>query len=182
MCHGTCSCGTLQISSMFPNIILRLLNNDNLSCFAITQYCKKKKKYFLPLSLFTVSTHSQNMLLPQEVSSTRKLVNEHFKDSAYCMCLWSSGWGKFARLTRALTSSRGVLQQLQPTVHKGENVHKHSRLAEVRRIRVILFLYCELENKLDADKLWTVFEIRSTSRTYTALLMSRWSVVTVRTT
>lgn len=42
-----------------------------------------------------------------------------------------SGWGKFARLTRALTSSRGVLQQLQPTVHKGENVHKHSRLAEV---------------------------------------------------
>ena len=45
--------------------------------------------------------------------------------------LLSAGWGKFARLTRALTSSRGVLQQLQPTVHKGENVHKHSRLAEV---------------------------------------------------
>ncbi|KAG2467281.1 KCNH1 protein, partial [Polypterus senegalus] len=43
----------------------------------------------------------------------------------------SKGWGKFARLTRALTSSRGVLQQLAPTVHKGENVHKHSRLAEV---------------------------------------------------
>lgn len=42
------------------------------------------------------------------------------------------GWGKFARLTRALTSSRGVLQQLAPAVHKGENVHKHSRLAEVR--------------------------------------------------
>lgn len=43
-----------------------------------------------------------------------------------------AGWGKFARLTRALTSSRGVLQQLAPAVHKGENVHKHSRLAEVR--------------------------------------------------
>lgn len=42
------------------------------------------------------------------------------------------GWGKFARLTRALTSSRGVLQQLAPAVHKGENLHKHSRLAEVR--------------------------------------------------
>lgn len=42
------------------------------------------------------------------------------------------GWGKFARLTRALTSSRGVLQQLAPSVQKGENVHKHSRLAEVR--------------------------------------------------
>lgn len=47
-------------------------------------------------------------------------------------CLLPSGWSKFARLTRALTSSRGVLQQLAPSVHKGENVHKHSRLAEVR--------------------------------------------------
>ncbi|KAG9266417.1 potassium voltage-gated channel subfamily H member 1-like [Astyanax mexicanus] len=46
----------------------------------------------------------------------------------------SKGWGKFARLTRALTSSRGVLQQLAPTVHKGENVHKHSRLAEVLQL------------------------------------------------
>ncbi|XP_025764114.1 potassium voltage-gated channel subfamily H member 1 isoform X6 [Oreochromis niloticus] len=46
----------------------------------------------------------------------------------------SKGWGKFARLTRALTSSRGVLQQLAPAVHKGENVHKHSRLAEVLQL------------------------------------------------
>ncbi|XP_060796535.1 potassium voltage-gated channel subfamily H member 1b isoform X2 [Neoarius graeffei] len=46
----------------------------------------------------------------------------------------SKGWAKFARLTRALTSSRGVLQQLAPTVHKGENVHKHSRLAEVLQL------------------------------------------------
>uniref|UniRef100_A0A8C2YVP1 Potassium voltage-gated channel, subfamily H (eag-related), member 1b n=1 Tax=Cyclopterus lumpus TaxID=8103 RepID=A0A8C2YVP1_CYCLU len=44
------------------------------------------------------------------------------------------GWGKFARLTRALTSSRGVLQQLAPAVQKGENVHKHSRLAEVLQL------------------------------------------------
>lgn len=43
-----------------------------------------------------------------------------------------AGWGKLARLTRALTSSRGVLQQLAPAVHKGDSVHKHSRLAEVR--------------------------------------------------
>ncbi|XP_069577719.1 potassium voltage-gated channel subfamily H member 1b isoform X1 [Brachyistius frenatus] len=46
----------------------------------------------------------------------------------------SKGWGKFARLTRALTSSRGVLQQLTPAVQKGENVHKHSRLAEVLQL------------------------------------------------
>ncbi|KAJ3614907.1 hypothetical protein NHX12_018476 [Muraenolepis orangiensis] len=46
----------------------------------------------------------------------------------------TKGWGKLARLTRALTSSRGVLQQLTPVVHKGENVHKHSRLAEVLQL------------------------------------------------
>ncbi|XP_053713705.1 potassium voltage-gated channel subfamily H member 1-like isoform X1 [Synchiropus splendidus] len=46
----------------------------------------------------------------------------------------SKGWGKLARLTRALTSSRGVLQQLTPAVQKGENVHKHSRLAEVLQL------------------------------------------------
>ncbi|KAM9856919.1 potassium voltage-gated channel subfamily H member 1b [Aulostomus maculatus] len=46
----------------------------------------------------------------------------------------SKGWGKFARLTRALTSSRGVLQQLAPAVQKGENIHKPSRLAEVLQL------------------------------------------------
>lgn len=55
-------------------------------------------------------------------------------------CYVTEGWGKFARLTRALTSSRGVLQQLTPTVHKGENVHKHSRLAEV--ITVVFVSAC----------------------------------------
>ncbi|XP_078727901.1 voltage-gated delayed rectifier potassium channel KCNH1-like [Lampetra fluviatilis] len=46
----------------------------------------------------------------------------------------TKGWTKFARLTRALTNSRSVLQQLTPNVHKGENVHKHSRLAEVLQL------------------------------------------------
>lgn len=41
-----------------------------------------------------------------------------------------AGWTKFARLTRALTNSRSVLQQLTP-MNKAEVVHKHSRLAEV---------------------------------------------------
>ncbi|KAL9849945.1 voltage-gated delayed rectifier potassium channel KCNH5 [Geothlypis trichas] len=45
----------------------------------------------------------------------------------------SSGWTKFARLTRALTNSRSVLQQLTP-MNKAEVVHKHSRLAEVLQL------------------------------------------------
>lgn len=54
------------------------------------------------------------------------------------LCIWITqslfssfeGWTKFARLTRALTNSRSVLQQLTP-MNKTETVHKHSRLAEV---------------------------------------------------
>ncbi|KAI6067971.1 Potassium voltage-gated channel subfamily H member 5 [Aix galericulata] len=45
----------------------------------------------------------------------------------------STGWTKFARLTRALTNSRSVLQQLTP-MNKAEVVHKHSRLAEVLQL------------------------------------------------
>lgn len=44
--------------------------------------------------------------------------------------LWT-GWTKFARLTRALTNNRNVVQQLTP-ISQTELNHKPSRLAEVR--------------------------------------------------
>lgn len=50
--------------------------------------------------------------------------------SAFCLNFPVLGWTKFARLTRALTNSRGTLQQLAP-LNKTEVSHKHSRLAEV---------------------------------------------------
>lgn len=40
------------------------------------------------------------------------------------------GWTKFARLTRALTNNRNLVQQLAP-LSKTEVSHKPSRLAEV---------------------------------------------------
>lgn len=43
--------------------------------------------------------------------------------------LWA-GWTKFARLTRALTNNRNLVQQLAP-LNKTEVSHKPSRLAEV---------------------------------------------------
>lgn len=41
-----------------------------------------------------------------------------------------AGWTKFARLTRALTNNRNLVQQLAP-LSKTEVSHKPSRLAEV---------------------------------------------------
>eukprot|EP00069_Balaena_mysticetus_P006876 bmy_18731T0 len=49
------------------------------------------------------------------------------------VCDKNHSWTKFARLTRALTNSRSVLQQLTP-MNKTEVVHKHSRLAEVLQL------------------------------------------------
>ncbi|XP_078007777.1 voltage-gated delayed rectifier potassium channel KCNH5 [Phascolarctos cinereus] len=60
-------------------------------------------------------------LIPQ---LSRKMAREHIA---------VFGWTKFARLTRALTNSRSVLQQLTP-MNKTEVVHKHSRLAEVLQL------------------------------------------------
>lgn len=76
---------------------------------------------------------------------------------------WLAGWGKFARLTRALASSRGVLQQLTPAVHKGENVHKHSRLAEVRSF-TCLAAGCSIETNLLKMKVKPFFFICITAQ------------------
>jgi hypothetical protein len=54
---------------------------------------------------------------------------EVMQKSSTCR-LQGSGLGVFAGLTRALTSSRDDLQQLDPSMQKNGKVHKHSCLAE----------------------------------------------------
>ncbi|XP_044045254.1 potassium voltage-gated channel subfamily H member 1b isoform X3 [Siniperca chuatsi] len=74
-------------------------------------------------------------LTDKEMSEKVRLTFENYEMNSFEILMYKKNrWGKFARLTRALTSSRGVLQQLAPAVHKGENVHKHSRLAEVLQL------------------------------------------------
>ncbi|KAM9564772.1 voltage-gated delayed rectifier potassium channel KCNH1 isoform 2-T3 [Guaruba guarouba] len=68
------------------------------------------------------------------IDKVRQTFENYEMNSFEILMYKKNSWGKFARLTRALTSSRGVLQQLAPSVQKGENVHKHSRLAEVLQL------------------------------------------------
>ncbi|KAI2521343.1 hypothetical protein G5576_002923 [Homo sapiens] len=68
------------------------------------------------------------------IEKVRQTFENYEMNSFEILMYKKNSWGKFARLTRALTSSRGVLQQLAPSVQKGENVHKHSRLAEVLQL------------------------------------------------
>lgn len=60
----------------------------------------------------------------------REEAKKYYKLLIHNLVLCVAGWTKFARLTRALTNSRGTLQQLTP-MNKTEVSHKHSRLAEV---------------------------------------------------
>ncbi|KAI4540661.1 hypothetical protein MG293_009702 [Ovis ammon polii] len=59
---------------------------------------------------------------------------DNYESNCFEVLLYKkNSWTKFARLTRALTNSRSVLQQLTP-MNKTEVVHKHSRLAEVLQL------------------------------------------------
>ncbi|KAK0140633.1 Potassium voltage-gated channel subfamily H member 1 [Merluccius polli] len=99
--------------------------NYEMNSFEILMYKKNRTPVWFFVKIAPIRNEQEKVVLFLCTFSDITAFKQPIEDDS------SKGWGKFARLTRALTSSRGVLQQLQPTVHKGENVHKHSRLAEV---------------------------------------------------
>ncbi|KPP78555.1 hypothetical protein Z043_101928 [Scleropages formosus] len=99
--------------------------NYEMNSFEILMYKKNRTPVWFFVKIAPIRNEQDKVVLFLCTFSDITAFKQPIEDDS------SKGWGKFARLTRALTSSRGVLQQLQPTVHKGENVHKHSRLAEV---------------------------------------------------
>ncbi|PWA20571.1 hypothetical protein CCH79_00019571 [Gambusia affinis] len=98
--------------------------NYEMNSFEILMYKKNRTPVWFFVKIAPIRNEQEKVVLFLCTFSDITAFKQPIEDDS------SKGWGKFARLTRALTSSRGVLQQLQPTVHKGENVHKHSRLAE----------------------------------------------------
>ncbi|XP_061582077.1 potassium voltage-gated channel subfamily H member 1b isoform X2 [Cololabis saira] len=95
-----------------------------MSSFEILMYKKNRMPVWFFVKIAPIRNEQDKVVLFLCTFSDITAFKQPIEDDS------SKGWGKFARLTRALTSSRGVLQQLAPTVHKGENIHKHSRLAE----------------------------------------------------
>ncbi|XP_023652148.2 potassium voltage-gated channel subfamily H member 1a isoform X1 [Paramormyrops kingsleyae] len=102
--------------------------NYEMNSFEILMYKKNRTPVWFFVKIAPIRNEQDKVVLFLCTFSDITAFKQPIEDDS------SKGWGKFARLTRALTSSRGVLQQLQPTVHKGENVHKHSRLAEVLQL------------------------------------------------
>ncbi|KTG47451.1 hypothetical protein cypCar_00032001, partial [Cyprinus carpio] len=104
--------------------VRQTFENYEMNSFEILMYKKNRMPVWFFVKIAPIRNEQDNVVLFLCTFSDITAFKQPIEDDS------SKGWGKFARLTRALTSSRGVLQQLAPTVHKGENVHKHSRLAE----------------------------------------------------
>ncbi|XP_060686864.1 potassium voltage-gated channel subfamily H member 1a isoform X1 [Hemiscyllium ocellatum] len=108
--------------------VQQTFENYEINSFEILMYKKNRTPVWFFVKIAPIRNEQDKVVLFLCTFSDITAFKQPIEDES------SKGWGKFARLTRALTSSRGVLQQLAPTVHKGESVHKHSRLAEVLQL------------------------------------------------
>ncbi|XP_064790070.1 potassium voltage-gated channel subfamily H member 1a [Oncorhynchus masou masou] len=126
---STCSFMYGELTDKDTSEKVRLtFENYEMNSFEILMYKKNRTPVWFFVKIAPIRNEQEKVVLFLCTFSDITAFKQPIEDET------SKGWGKFARLTRALTSSRGVLQQLQPTVHKGENVHKHSRLAEVLQL------------------------------------------------
>ncbi|XP_025753447.1 potassium voltage-gated channel subfamily H member 1a isoform X3 [Oreochromis niloticus] len=126
---STCSFMYGELTDKDTTEKMRLtFENYEMNSFEILMYKKNRTPVWFFVKIAPIRNEQEKVVLFLCTFSDITAFKQPIEDDS------SKGWGKFARLTRALTSSRGVLQQLQPTVHKGENVHKHSRLAEVLQL------------------------------------------------
>ncbi|XP_008823033.1 potassium voltage-gated channel subfamily H member 1 isoform X1 [Nannospalax galili] len=108
--------------------VRQTFENYEMNSFEILMYKKNRTPVWFFVKIAPIRNEQDKVVLFLCTFSDITAFKQPIEDDS------SKGWGKFARLTRALTSSRGVLQQLAPSVQKGENVHKHSRLAEVLQL------------------------------------------------
>ncbi|CAJ1054166.1 potassium voltage-gated channel subfamily H member 1-like [Xyrichtys novacula] len=108
--------------------VRQTFENYEMNSFEILMYKKNRMPVWFFVKIAPIRNEQDKVVLFLCTFSDITAFKQPIEDDS------SKGWGKFARLTRALTSSRGVLQQLTPAVQRGENVHKHSRLAEVLQL------------------------------------------------
>ncbi|XP_075907486.1 voltage-gated delayed rectifier potassium channel KCNH1-like [Nelusetta ayraudi] len=108
--------------------VQQTFENYEINSFEILMYKKNRLPVWFFVKIAPIRNEQDKVVLFLCTFSDITAFKQPIEDET------SKGWGKLARLTRALTSSRGVLQQLAPAVHKGENIHKHSRLAEVLQL------------------------------------------------
>ncbi|XP_053531867.1 potassium voltage-gated channel subfamily H member 5a [Ictalurus punctatus] len=97
------------------------------NCFEVLLYKKNRSPVWLYMQVAPIRNENDKVVLFLCTFKDITVFKQPIEDET------TKGWTKFARLTRALTNSRGTLQQLAP-LNKTEVSHKHSRLAEALQL------------------------------------------------
>uniref|UniRef100_A0A803SQP4 Potassium voltage-gated channel subfamily H member 5 n=1 Tax=Anolis carolinensis TaxID=28377 RepID=A0A803SQP4_ANOCA len=107
--------------------VRQTFDNYESNCFEVLLYKKNRTPVWFYMQIAPIRNEHDKVVLFLCTFKDITLFKQPIEDES------TKGWTKFARLTRALTNSRSVLQQLTP-MNKAEVVHKHSRLAEVLQL------------------------------------------------
>ncbi|XP_062037530.1 potassium voltage-gated channel subfamily H member 5 [Lepus europaeus] len=107
--------------------VRKTFDNYESNCFEVLLYKKNRTPVWFYMQIAPIRNEHEKVVLFLCTFKDITLFKQPIEDDS------TKGWTKFARLTRALTNSRSVLQQLTP-MNKTEVVHKHSRLAEVLQL------------------------------------------------
>ncbi|KAE8586954.1 hypothetical protein XENTR_v10021815 [Xenopus tropicalis] len=107
--------------------VRQTFENYESNCFEVLLYKKSRTPVWFYMQIAPIRNEHEKVVLFLCTFKDITLFKQPIEDES------TRGWTKFARLTRALTNSRSVLQQLTP-MNKAEVVHKHSRLAEVLQL------------------------------------------------
>ncbi|XP_064421236.1 potassium voltage-gated channel subfamily H member 5 isoform X1 [Latimeria chalumnae] len=107
--------------------VRQTFDNYESNCFEVLLYKKNRTPVWFYMQIAPIRNENDKVVLFLCTFKDITVFKQPIEDES------TKGWTKFARLTRALTNSRSVLQQLTP-MNKTEISHKHSRLAEVLQL------------------------------------------------
>ncbi|KAJ8410365.1 hypothetical protein AAFF_G00203460 [Aldrovandia affinis] len=102
-------------------------DNYESNCFEVLLYTKNRTPVWLYMQIAPIRNENNKVVLFLCTFKDITVFKQPIEDET------TKGWTKFARLTRALTNSRGTLQQLTP-MNRAEVCHKPSRLAEALQL------------------------------------------------
>ncbi|XP_051511714.1 potassium voltage-gated channel subfamily H member 5-like [Myxocyprinus asiaticus] len=107
--------------------VRQTFDNYESNCFEVLLYKKNRTPVWLYMQVAPIRNENDKVVLFLCTFKDITVFKQPIEDET------TRGWTKFARLTRALTNSRGTLQQITP-MNKTEVSHKHSRLAEALQL------------------------------------------------
>uniref|UniRef100_A0A8C4F3E6 Potassium voltage-gated channel subfamily H member 5 n=1 Tax=Dicentrarchus labrax TaxID=13489 RepID=A0A8C4F3E6_DICLA len=108
--------------------IRKTFDNYESQFYEVLLYTKNRTPIWLYMQVAPIRNENEKVVLFLCTFRDITLFKQPIEDEAT-----RAGWAKFARLTRALTNNRNLVQQLPP-LSKAEVSHKPSRLAEALQL------------------------------------------------